>query len=105
MHRLAAVCACLLPLPGCLTPPPEPAPAAPPPAPAGVVLPGGADGAKAAWYDDRRDGESEVVAGPAVAERTQSVTRTRGGLNVTASGEVRDTLDRRTRRTRVRTAE
>ena len=74
-------------------------------APAAAVLPGGGSAGDTAWYDDRRDTESEVIAGPPVATDSASVTRTRGGLNVTASGEVRDTLDRRTTRETVRTTD
>ena len=106
INRPAAACLllCLPPLGGCVARAPAPV-AAPPPPPvaASSVLPGGGAAAGDAWYDDRRGPGAGVVAGPAVAEESASVTRTRGGLSVTANGDVRDTLDRRTTRSTVRT--
>ena len=105
---LAAACLCLPLLTACVVRAPQPAPPVPPPASASTVLPGGAGAGGAggaggaAWYDNRRGEDREVVAGPAIAEDSASVTRTRGGLSVTASGDVRDTLDRRTTRSTVR---
>ncbi len=107
MTRLPLVLVLALPLPlGCQRPAaPDTGVARAASAPAAAVLPGGGSANNAAWYDDRRDSESEVVAGPPVATDSASVTRTHGGLNVTASGEVRDTLDRRTYRETVRTTD